>query len=283
MARDPIPVWIGTAGYAWPEWVGPFYPAGTSTQRMAGYYATQFPVVEINSTFYGPPRPGQLARLADRTAPGFRFGLKVPRTASHERIVRDLPAFRQGAGELAHDHRLVGVIVQFPEAFQDTRGHRDWVGRLAEGLRPYPTWVEFRHRSWHRQHLGDWLRERGLELASVDVPDLPGLFPRAVIDPGTTRVYARLHSRVAENWYDAGKVRYAYDYPDAVLREWVANLAAAAERLTDVHLIFNNCQGIQGVTNARRMADLLRTEAPAFRVVDPPAPPPPRQGTLFDD
>lgn len=283
MAKAPIPVWIGTAGYAWPDWVGEFYPPGTSTERMPGFYATQFPCVEINSTFYRPPGPGQLARLAARTAPGFRFSLKVPRTVSHELSPRDLAAFRQAADELARGDRLIGFVLQFPDTFHDTPANRDWVGQIGDGLRPVPTWVEFRHRSWNRRGLGDWLRGHGLDLATIDVPDLPQLFPRGLIDPGTTRVYARLHSRVAGNWYESGKVRYAYDYPDEVLREWIATLGAAADRLTDVHLIFNNCQGVQGVTNARRMAELLRAEAPAFRVVDPPGAPRPRQGTLFGD
>jgi len=78
-------------------------------------------------------------------------------------------------------------------------------------------------------------------------------------------------------------VRYDYDYPDDVLREWIASLVSAAPRLTDVHLFFNNCHGIQGPNNARRMAELIRTEAPCLEVVDPPGVPLPVQGTLFDE
>lgn len=283
METTPIPVWIGTAGYAWPEWVGPFYPDGTSLERMPRYYATQFPCVEINSTFYRVPTREQLARLVDRTADGFQFSLKVPRTVSHEQRIQTLEPFRQVADELAARHRLIGFVLQFPETFRDTAGHRDWLMRVADRLYGYPTWVEFRHRSWFRPRLGDWLRDRGLELAAADVPNLPQLFPRGVIDPGTTRVYARLHSRAAENWFASGKARYAYDYTDDELREWIAALAAAAPRLRDVHLIFNNCHEDQGPRNARRMAELIAAEAPALQVVEAPAPAPPRQLTLFGD
>ena len=283
METIPIPVWIGTAGYAWPEWVGPFYPDGPSVERMPRFYATRFPCVEINSTFYRPPTREQLAKLADRTAPGFQFSLKVPRTVSHEQRIHALQPFRQAADELAARHRLTGFVLQFPETYRDTAKHRDWILRVADGLYGYPTWVEFRHASWFRPRLGDWLRQRGLELAAIDVPALAQLFPRGVIDPETTRVYARLHSRVAENWFAGGKARYEYDYTDAELREWIAKLTEAAPRLADAHLIFNNCQGAQGPVNARRMAELIAAEAPALRVVQPPAEPPPRQGTLFDE
>src|SRR5262245_13819293 len=283
MGVSSVPVAIGTAGYAWPDWVGPFYPDGTSLERMPAFYATQFPFVEIHSTFYRPPTAGQLTRLANRTSPGFQFSLKVPRTVSHERRVHALRPFRLAADELAAKHRLIGFVLQFPEAFKDTPGNRQWVERVAIGLQPYPGWVEFRHRSWHRPKLGDWLRERGMDLAAVDVPNLPNLFPRLVIDPGTTRVYARLHSRVADNWSRTGQMRYDYDFPDAELREWLALLRQAAPRLTDVHLVFNNCHHTHGINNARRMADLIAAEAPEFHIVDPPAPAPPKQGVLFED
>ena len=73
-----------------------------------------------------------------------------------------------------------------------------------------------------------------------------------------------------------------YDYSDQELREWIDKLATAAPRLTDVHLIFNNCHSLNGPNNARRMAELINAEAPALCVVEPLAAALPHQGTLFD-
>ncbi|HVK11602.1 MAG TPA: DUF72 domain-containing protein, partial [Gemmataceae bacterium] len=103
---------------------------------MASFYATQFPCVEINSTFYKPPAPGQLERLADRTPPGFQFSLKVPRTVSHEFRVHDQEPFRKAADELTRAHRLIGMVLQFPEMFRDTAKNREWVERVLRGLYP---------------------------------------------------------------------------------------------------------------------------------------------------
>ncbi len=283
MGATAVAVWFGTAGYSWPDWIGPFYPPGTSSARMLPFYATQFPCVEINSTFYRPPSPGQMAKLAARTPSGFRFSFKLTRTVSHEASIHDLRPLRQAAEELAARHALIGLVLQFPESFSDTHKNRDWLTRIGEGLRPYTTWVEFRHQSWQRPRLGDWLRQRGMELIAVDVPDLPQLFPRGIIDGRATRVYVRLHSRLAANWSGHGTARYAYDFSDMELREWIARIGPMADQLTDVHFIFNNCHGGQAVANARRMAELIRTEAPRFRVVEPPAPPPPVQGKLFEE
>lgn len=185
--------------------------------------------------------------------------------------------------ELTKRQALIGSVLQFPESFHDTSRNRDWLTRVGEGLRPHVTWVEFRHRSWERPRLGDWLRQRGLELIAVDVPDLPQLFPRGIIDVRNSRVYVRLHSRLAANWMGHGTARYAYDFSDQELREWLARVTPLASELTDVFFIFNNCHGGQAIANARRIAELIRAEAPVFRVVEPPAPVEPIQGTLFEE
>ena len=283
MGRSPVPVFLGTAGYSWPDWVGPFYPPGTPASKMLTYYASQFPFVEINSTFYRPPSPGQMAKFAARTPPGFQFSLKVPRTASHERSVHDLAACRQAAKDLTARSALVGFVLQFPESFHDTPKNRDWVSRIGDGLRPHTTWVEFRHNSWVRPRLGDWLRQRGMELIAVDAPDLPQLFPRGILDMRASRVYVRLHSRQAAKWTGHGTARYAYDFSDLELREWLNTLRPLACHLTDVHLSFNNCHGGQAVANARRIADLISAESPTFTVVEPPPRTEPIQGTLFEE
>ena len=283
MGTAPVPVWIGTAGYSWPDWVGPFYPTGTSAARMLGFYATQFPAVEINNTFYRPPTPEQLVRLTTRTPPGFRFSLKVPRSVSHDRLDADLDPLRRAVDELAARDRLIGLVIQFQEAFTNTPPNRYLLEHVAADCCSASGRRGCRHESWNRPRLGDWLRDRGLDLVTVDVPDLPRLFPRGVIDPGATRLYVRLHSRRADNWYTGGKNRYDYDYSDAELGEWIGRLADSAPRLNAAHVIFNNCHDFQGVANARRLAEMLRALGATFRVVEPFAPAPPRQGTLFGE
>ena len=83
------------------------------------------------STARRPAR--QLGKLADRTAPGFQFSLKVPRTVSHERASTRRSRSGQAADELAARHRLTGFVLQFPETFRDTAKHRDWISRSPTG------------------------------------------------------------------------------------------------------------------------------------------------------
>jgi uncharacterized protein YecE (DUF72 family) len=194
---------IGTAGYSYQPWVGPFYPPGTAGPDMLAFYARHFSAVEVNSSFYRPPTVAQAAKMARRTPPGFGFTLKLPRTASHDRDPSELPAFKLAADHLAALGKLLGLLVQVPEAFHNTADNRDWLAQVAGQLRPHRVAVEFRHRSWDTPDLGDWLAGAGLDVVSVGVPAIPTLFPPG-LRVANRRIYARLHSQNADNWYAGG-------------------------------------------------------------------------------
>src|SRR5260370_23753756 len=123
-------VWIGTSGYCYPDWVGPFYPAGTRPTRMLDYYCRSFPLVELNFTFYRPPTPTMLDHIAAQTPPGFQFLVKMPRTLSHEQDPKDLPGFRMAVEALRQRNKLSGLLCQLPQATHRTSAHVAWLERL---------------------------------------------------------------------------------------------------------------------------------------------------------
>jgi uncharacterized protein YecE (DUF72 family) len=272
-------VWIGTAGFSYSVWVGALYPPGTPQNRFLSHYAREFPFVEINNTFYRCPAPGQLARYAEQTPAGFRLTVKVPATITHERRPDELPPFRAAVGALQARDRLLGVLLQFPQSFPHTADHLAWLLGLAAELAEHRPAVEFRHRSWVRPGLAERLADHGLDLVSVDVPAIPALFPRGLVGAGPRR-YLRLHSRRAATWYEGGRARYDYDYPDDALREWADALRGCGA--DEALVVFNNCAGTQAVDNARRFRQLLSERAPELEVMAAPAAPLPRQRSLFE-
>jgi uncharacterized protein YecE (DUF72 family) len=275
-------LWIGTSGYSYLDWVGDFYPEGTRPERMLGYYSHQFPLVELNFTFYRPPTRGMLLRLASKTPAGFGFLVKLPQSISHERSPLDLPGFRFAVEGLARRGQLAGLLCQFPQATHCTRPACDWIGSLARELGHLHLAVEFRHRSWYRPGLPAWLAEKGIDLVAVDVPDIHALFPRGWVQ-STTTAYVRLHSRNADNWYRSGEERYDYLYSDDELGEWIEELVQREQQggTERALLLFNNCQRGQAAINARRMQQLLGTQAPQLNLVPPPGSAGPVQRTLF--
>jgi uncharacterized protein YecE (DUF72 family) len=274
-------IWIGTSGYSYSAWIGDFYPPGTRPEQMLSWYAQFFPLVELNFTFYRPPTRTMLGRLADKAPPGFQFLIKAPRTISHEGSDLDIPGFRHAVEGLAARGQCLGVLLQFPQSAHCTRSNCERVVHLSEELGHLNLAIEFRHRSWRRPGLPAWLAEHQVDLVAVDVPELPGLFPRGWIQSGR-RAYVRFHSRNGKAWYEGDKGRYDFDYSDAQLNEWVDAIQNQVLRsgTESAFLLFNNCQRSQAVGNARRMQTLLAGH-PGLHVVAAPAEPIPVQQTLF--
>jgi uncharacterized protein YecE (DUF72 family) len=263
-------VWIGTSGYSYPDWVGGFYPAGVRQERMLDFYCRHFPLVELNFTFYRLPSPAMLAGLAERTPDGFQFIVKMPRTISHEESFQDVPGFRLALDELQKRKRLLGVLCQLPQAAHNVPRQRERLKRLGSEFAGQRVAVEFRHRSWCHPDVAPWLGEQGLSLVSVDVPDLPGLYPKGLVQ-STPLLYVRFHSGAAENWYKSDKDRYDYDYSDAELDEWIGAIGSStAEK---VMLLFNNCQRTQAAVNAQRMRELLTKTGTEMEIMAPFATP----------
>ena len=272
-------LWIGTSGYSYSSWVGDFYPQGTKSNKMLNYYARHFPLVELNFTFYRVPTAEMLRKIADQTPSGFQFLVKLPQTISHEESQRDLPAFRHAVAELQRHGKLMGTLLQLPQAFHHTKRSEAWLTTVAHELGDVRLAVEFRHRSWLRPQLTEWLAERCLYLVSVDVPDIAALFPRGLLWSGS-RIYVRLHSRNAAAWYTDDASRYDYHYTDAQLSEWLDVLPHGGPQ--QALFLFNNCQRSQAIVNARRMRVLAERLAPDLNVVAPFAAAPPVQRSLFD-
>lgn len=247
-------LWIGTAGYSYPDWVGGFYPPGVPAAGRLAFYARHFPMVEVNSSFYRPPTPAQAERMCGQVPAGFGFSLKVPKSASHGFDPAELPAFRQAAETVAAHGTLLGLVAQFAESFKNLPASRDWVRRIRQELDPFPLAVEFRHASWDVPALPDWAGKHRLTVVGVGVPDLPQLFPDGPRCYGP-EVYARLHGRNPSAWYAGGPARYDYDYPPEELDRWADALAvAAAGGAERAVIVFNNCVGTQAVANARTLA-----------------------------
>lgn len=276
-------IWIGTSGYSYSGWVGAFYPSGTKAGRMLAYYCRSFPLVELNYTFYRMPTAEQLLHQAEQTPAGFQFLVKLPQTLSHDTDGRDLLPFRQALTPLRERGQLLGLLCQLPQAVHNTAEARAWIERLANELGGDRLAIEFRHRSWTAPDVPPWLAQRGLDLVSVDVPNLPGLYPTGLVQSSAT-IYVRFHSRNAGNWYASDKEhdRYDYDYTDAELTGWIDTLKSTADKAARALLLFNNCHRAQAVQNARRMRELIKQLAPAFELVEPLALAAPEQRQLFE-
>jgi uncharacterized protein YecE (DUF72 family) len=281
---------VGTSGYSFADWVGPFYPPGTRSGDFLEFYARHFDCVEVNATYYHIPPPRALEQMERKTPAGFRFIVKLHQSMTHERtlerpLVRDFLAAIEPLKSAGKYH---GLLAQFPWAFRRDAGAKAHLERLCEALPGEPLWVEFRHDSWMHPQLPTWLAGHGLGYCAVDEPALPGLVPPVThVTNGVG--YVRFHGRNAANWWGSGgrtaatarpgavgrattpagtaperprgsreQLRYDYDYSERDLSEWVARVRALAQQAKQTYLFFNNCHAGQAARNAKLMEELLR-------------------------
>jgi uncharacterized protein YecE (DUF72 family) len=279
---------IGTSGWSYPSgrgtWNGVFYPATRSKRRgTAGFdelrfYAEHFDTVEVNSTFYGQPRPDVTRTWVERTPPNFEFSLKLYQKFTHPKMFRegalerapgsdgalldllaqvtdsDIDDFRAGIDPLASAGRLGALLAQFPPSFKNEAASRDYLAGLLRAFGDYPTAVELRHRSWS-DAIGETLallNGFGSALVQIDEPKFRFSIRQNYLPNVKGFYYMRLHGRNAAQWWrhDASEDRYNYLYSAAELREFSEIAGAAKELVRKSYLYTNNHFSAKSVVNA---------------------------------
>jgi uncharacterized protein YecE (DUF72 family) len=207
---DERRILIGTSGYSFADWVGPFYPAGTRPSDFLGYYAGHFEVVEVNSTYYRIPHPRVLEQMERKTPPGFRFVVKLNQAMTHQGS-RDPGLYREFLSvldPLKRAGKYDALLAQFPWGFKRTDENRRHLDALRGLLGEEPLFVEFRHDSWLTPQLEPSLRARRIGYCAVDEPQLQGLLPPITMVT-TEDAYVRFHGRNARNWWGGSGERQA--------------------------------------------------------------------------
>ncbi len=159
---------VGTSGYNFPQWKGPFYPAKIRESELLPYYAQRLSTVEINYTFYRMPNAKTVAGWDGATPPGFTFVLKAPQRITHIARLRDvddpLRYFLETGRKLGP--KLGPILFQLPPNFKKD------LDRLNDLLTQFPAdlrcaW-EFRHESWFTDDVYEALRVGNAALCVAD-------------------------------------------------------------------------------------------------------------------
>jgi uncharacterized protein YecE (DUF72 family) len=232
---------IGTSSWTDPTLVkeSDFYPPGVGTaEKRLRYYATQFPLVEVDSTYYFPPSEKNSALWIERTPAHFTFNVKAyslltnhptktgslwtdlraqlpEEIASAKRVYRDkLPdevvdeawqRFRDALMPLHSAGKLGAVLFQFPQWFVISKASKAYIEEAASRLPDFRVAVEFRHKSWMREDNVDetlgFLRERNLPYVAVDMPQgFDSSLPPIAEATADDLAMVRFHGRNRENW-----------------------------------------------------------------------------------
>jgi uncharacterized protein YecE (DUF72 family) len=290
---------VGTASWTDPTLLkSGWYPKGANdAESRLRFYATQFPIVEVDATYYYLPREEQAGLWVDRTPPDFVFNIKAfslltghptrrkalpedlldevaPEHRDKQRFyVSHLSAdgqaevwrrFRDALLPLDSAGKLGAVLLQYPEWFTPRRSSREELAAIRDRLGGYQVCVEFRNAAWmatdrDRDRTLGLLRDLDLPLVCVDMPQgFRSSLPAIAEATSPALTVVRFHGRDPEAWEKKTVAeRFRYLYTEKELAEWVPRVGHLAESAREVHVLMNNCYRDQAVTNAAQLAGLL--------------------------
>ncbi len=208
---------VGPAGWQYKDWQGIVYPKPKPRGfTELSYIATLFDTVEINTSFYGTPRPTTTKHWVELVAenPEFRFTAKLWKAFTHDRsaTAKDERDVRDSLIPLVDAKRFGALLLQFPWSFKNIPENWSYLLGLIKRLGEFPLVLEVRHASWNEEPIRDLLAELGVSLCNIDQPQFSrSIKPSAHVTAPVG--YVRLHGQNYRRWFSAeADVRERYDY-----------------------------------------------------------------------
>lgn len=267
-----------------------WYPASADTpEKRLSYYARQFPLVEVDATYYSPPAERTTRLWAERTPAGFTFNVKAfslltghptrvsalykdlrPDTDKRNVYPDDLPAqayeevwtrFLSALDPLVEAGKLGALLFQFPPWFTIKRANKQYLLEVARRCAPLRPAFEFRHASWFdgdnaEETLG-FLREHDLPFVCVDMPQGHKSSVPPVLAATADLAVVRFHGH-SDKWTSKDiHEKFGYDYSERELRDWAPKLRELAGEAGQTHVLMNNCYQDYAQRNATTLAGLL--------------------------
>jgi len=280
-----------------------WYPATAKTpEDRLRFYAEQFPIVEVDATYYGLPSERNAALWVDRTPDDFVFDIKSYALFTHHpaalrSLPKDLrealPSARQEKRNLYYRDappgvrdelwarfnsallpldsagKLGTVLFQFPPWFLPGRDSSDYILEAKERLGQYTIAVEFRNNLWlserNQERTLKLLADNAIPYVCVDEPQGFRSSVPPVVAATAPVALVRMHGRNHETWEKKGigaAERFDYLYSEEELEEWLPRVRQLAEGAREVHVLMNNCHNDFAVRNARQLADRLGAARP---------------------
>lgn len=270
-----------------------WYPAGVNTpEKRLAYYAEQFPIVEVDATYYAPPAEQTTALWAERTPKDFLFNIKAfslltghptkvsalykdlrPETGKANIYPKDLDdqvyeqvwsRFLSALDPLVEAKKLGTLLFQFPPWFGIKRDNKQYLLEVKKRCAPLRVAIELRSASWfegsNKDETLEFLRKNRLPFVCVDMPQgyknsVPPVF-EATSDVSVVRFHGHSDKWTSRDIHE----RFGYLYSGKELKQWVNRLHKLAADTRQTHVLMNNCYSDYAQRNATQLIDLLQTE-----------------------
>ena len=285
---------VGTAGWTDKTLIDSgWYPADTGNpEKRLRYYATQFPLVEVDSAYYALPAEQTAKAWAERTPDHFTFNVKAfSLFTQHPTPVKALPAdLREAAAKAGKDRvylkdidpdvtgqawdrflaalaplreagKLGAILLQFPPWFPIGRANKQYILDCAQRVAPDRVCVEFRNHTWmtedNQKETLEFLSTHDLPYVCVDMPQGYSNSIPPVVAATSDLAVLRMHGH-SDKWESKDiQERFGYRYDDKELKKWAGNVKRLAEDAAETHVVFNNCYRDYAQVNAKQLEALF--------------------------
>ncbi len=271
-----------------------WYPKDVnSSEARLRYYASKFPLVEVDSTYYFLPSESNAELWAERTPENFTFNVKAfslltqhptkqqalpkdfdlpngkknvyPKDLDQQKIEEVWDRFLSALEPLQRARKLGALLFQFPPWFTIGKRNRNYILECAKRAAPIQICVEFRNKTWmseeNQRETLSFLEAHALPYVCVDMPQgfVSSIPP--VLAATADLAIVRFHGHNDADW-ESGSVqrRFKYEYSLEELSEWVPRIAKLAEESKTTHVLMNNCYRDYAQRNAKELAELLRDQ-----------------------
>jgi uncharacterized protein YecE (DUF72 family) len=237
-------VYIGTSGWHYESWRGPFFPKTLAKAEHLSFYASQFGTTELNGVFYRTPSPEAVRSWREQTEDDFVFAWKASKFITHWKRLSDRS--RNSLALMETRLKLLGpkagpVLFQLPPRFTANHERLAAFLRLLRKDRRYA--FEFRHPSWYESNILDLLRDNNIALCLSDHHDAP-----APWEVTANHIYVRGHGPSG---------RYKGHYPAATLKVWARYIRKWRREQRIVYVYFDNDQKSAAPKDALSLKTLL--------------------------
>lgn len=234
---------IGTSGWHYAHWRGPYYPPSVPPRAMLDYYARDLDTVEVNNSFYRLPESSTFEAWKQATPQGFCFAVKASRYLTHQKKLLDPgPALERLLSAAGHLGRKLGpILFQLPPHW---RCNPERLSLFLEALPAKHRYaIECRNETWHTARVYRLLQQHNVAFCLFELGG--HITPLEVT---ADFVYVRLHG--------PGN-KYQGDYPASTLKTWCRRIREWTGCGKDVYLYFDNDQAGYAIKNARTLRGMV--------------------------
>lgn len=237
-------------------------------------YAANFPVVEVDTFFYGIPRISTVKNWQTQVPPTFQFVVKAHRSmtghvdkkANLTELTETFVNFKLAVAPLVATGQLKTVLFQFPPYFIPTKKSINYLRQIRAWLPELPLCLEFRNQAWYQPKtlpsLVAFCRQERFTLTAADEPhQTKASVPFYPVVTTPDLMFWRLHGRNQQGWLKKGpnwrKERTLYRYDHAELEQFKQTLTGLQNDVKEICIIFNNNSAGDAVPNALALKELL--------------------------